>query len=77
MDMQVSAKTTGDNTELKAVLLRASDLPDIFTLDLFVLEVIDFRTIVERAVERLLVLLRAISGKSKVTSKIRSLSLNK
>ena len=54
---------TGGNTELEATLLRASDLSDIFTLGLFVLEVIDFRTIIDRAVERQLVLLRAISDK--------------
>ena len=41
--------TTGGNTELQAVLLRASDLTDIFTLGLFVSEVIDFRTIIDRA----------------------------
>ena len=39
--------------------MRASDLPDIFTLGLFVLEMIDFRTIIERAVVLQLVLMRA------------------
>ena len=43
------ALPTGGNTELEAVLLRANDLPDTFTLGLFVLELIDFRTIIERA----------------------------
>ena len=51
--------STGGNTVLEAILLRVNDLPDIFTLGLFVLEMIDFRTIIERAVERQLVLLRA------------------
>ena len=46
---KISQESTRGNTELEAVLLRASDLPDIFTLALFVLEVIDFRTIIERA----------------------------
>ena len=40
--------------------MRASELPDIFTLESrLVLEMIDFRTIIERAVKRQLVLLRA------------------
>ena len=30
--------------------MRISDLPDIFTLGLFVLEMIDIRTIIEKAV---------------------------
>ena len=49
---------TWGNTVLEAILLRVSDLPDIFTLGLFVFEMIDFRTIIERAVVLQLVLLR-------------------
>ena len=73
----MTSEITGGYTELEAVLLRASDLPDIFYSRLYVLEVIDFRTIIETAVERQRVLLRAISGKSKLASKIRSLAPNK
>ena len=69
--------STGGNTVLEAILLTVSDLPDIFTLDLFVLEMIEFRTIFERAVVLQLVLLRVISGKSQLASKIRPLALNK
>ena len=50
---------TGGNTVLDAIFLRASDISDIFTLGLFVLEMIDFRTIIESAVVLHLILLRA------------------
>ena len=51
--------------------MRASDITDIFSLGIFVLEMIDFRTIIERAVVLHLVLLRVISGKSQMASKIK------
>ena len=54
-------ENTGGNTVLEAISLRAGDLPDIFTLCLIVLEMIDCRTIIERAVVLQLVLLRVIS----------------
>ena len=52
--------TTGGNTELQVVLLRASDLTDILTLGfIFVSEWIDFRSKFEWAIELHVVLLRA------------------